>query len=106
MEKLQEMFRRPTARLAAVFIVILAAGLLLLWFAAGVPEFYLGQILAGAIAAIFAATDTMSCSGPAVMMSDRMISLISIPFSSCFLRAFPTSPILCRFPVPIPLPFS
>ena len=56
MEKLQEIFRRPTARLAAVFIVILAAGLLLLWFAAGVPEFCLGQILAGAIAAIFAAT--------------------------------------------------
>ena len=56
MEKLQEMFRRPTARLAAVFIVILAISLLLLWFAAGIPEFYLGQILAGAIAAIFAAT--------------------------------------------------
>ena len=53
MDKLKTLLKSSRRRLVVMFTAIFIISLFLLWFVVGVPEFYLGQIMAGVIAALF-----------------------------------------------------
>ncbi len=55
MDKLKTLLKSSRRRLVVMFTAIFIISLFLLWFVVGVPEFYLGQIMAGVIAALFSA---------------------------------------------------